>query len=107
MKLWILRNRKPEPATSMLQWADHFEGAGHQVARDTIALPGGGTADVSTVFIGIDHHHGMRPHAPPKLFESMVFGGPLDLERYLWETWEQAEAGHKALVANVKAALTR
>lgn len=62
-----------------------------------------GAARISTVFLALDHnfHRG-----PPVLFESLVFwdGHPLDEKCERYETWEQAEAGHAAMVERVKAA---
>ena len=54
---------------------------------------------VSTVFLGIDHQH---DDGPPHLFETLVFGGPMDdaMERY--STWADAEAGHVAMVERVR-----
>jgi hypothetical protein len=46
---------------------------------------------VSTVFLGIDHGFGDRP----LWFETMIFGGPHDEYQERYETYEQAEEGHK------------
>ena len=54
---------------------------------------------VSTVFLGIDHNFGGK--GKPILFETMVFGkGDLVPDNWMarYCTWEQAEAGHKAIV---------
>jgi len=51
---------------------------------------------VSTVFIGLDHR--FFGDGPPLLFESMVFGGPLDGEQFRYPTWDAAAAGHALLV---------
>ena len=59
---------------------------------------------VSTVFIGIDH---AWLGGPPQLFETMVFGGPLDREQFRCSTWEQAEAMHEAVCARIRAALSK
>ena len=50
---------------------------------------------VSTVFLGLDHSFG---EGPPLLFETMVFGGDMDQEEDRYTTYDQAEAGHKAMV---------
>jgi len=58
---------------------------------------------VSTVFLGIDHN--WYPTGPPVLFETMVFGeGALmsDLWTARYCTWEEAEAGHEAVVYKLK-----
>jgi len=65
------------------------------VAKDQI-----GEVCVSTVFLGIDDSFGS---GPPILFESMVFGGRYDEDMDRYETWEEAEAGHRAMVEKVKA----
>ena len=51
------------------------------------------------VFLGLDHSFGS---GPPLLFETMVFGGPLDEEMDRYTTWDEAEAGHKAMVKRVQ-----
>jgi hypothetical protein len=62
-------------------------------------LPG---ASVSTVFLEIDHN--FSPEGPPILFETMVFGGPLDGEQERYVTWDEAVEGHKAMVKRVEEA---
>ncbi len=57
---------------------------------------------VSTVFLGLDHGYG---NGPPVLFESMVFGGECDGGCWRYCTWDKAEAGHKRIVARLKAGL--
>ena len=54
-----------------------------------------GDADVSTVWLGVDHQFG---DGPPLIFETMIFGGPHDqfCERY--STKKQAADGHKRIV---------
>jgi hypothetical protein len=57
---------------------------------------------VSTVFLGLDHSWG---HGPRQIFETMVFGGPLDQQCVRYATWAQAEAGHDQMVARILARL--
>lgn len=57
---------------------------------------------ISTVFLGLDHRWS---GGPPLLFETMVFNGPLSEEQDRYTTWEQAVAGHKAMVERVKQAM--
>jgi hypothetical protein len=47
---------------------------------------------VSTVFLSADHN--FSGEGPPVLFETMVFGGPLDQEQERYTTWAAATAGH-------------
>jgi hypothetical protein len=56
-----------------------------------------GGVSVSTIFLGVDH--GFRT---PILFETMIFGGPLDCERHSYATYDEAEAGHEAAVQAVR-----
>ena len=54
---------------------------------------------VSTVFLGLDHNY--SPFGPPVLWESLVFGGPLDGEMDRYSSRAQALAGHQALCQRV------
>lgn len=66
-------------------------------------LPGG--ARVSTVFLALDHAY--LPGGPPMLYETMVFGGPVDQtqKRYRYSTRAEAEIGHAKYVEQAKDAL--
>lgn len=51
---------------------------------------------ISTVFLGLDHNFGS---GPPLLFETMCFdGNDTEVNCIRYETWEQAEWGHKEIV---------
>lgn len=96
MTHYILKDRKAVPA-DLMTWARMLEsGESRNVANTMI-----GGIRVSTVFLGLDHSFG---GGPPLLFETMVFGGPLDQDQDRYTTWEQAEAGHAAMCKRVKAA---
>lgn len=96
MKYYILRNRKPVTVDDPLEWARRFANmAERRVAEDVIKQPEHDPVRVSTVFLGIDHN--WSDEGPPLLFETMVFGGPLDQTMYRYSTWEEAVAGHKLL----------
>jgi hypothetical protein len=56
---------------------------------------------ISTVFLGVDHSHG---RALPLVFETLVFGGALDQEMVRYTVYDEAEAGHAAMVARVREA---
>lgn len=56
---------------------------------------------VSTVFLGLDHS--FMPGAPV-VFETMVFGGTHDGDQERYHTWDEAQAGHDAIVARVQGA---
>jgi hypothetical protein len=91
---------EPEPC-SMGEWAFAFELQNRIVAVTEI-----GPIKISTVFLGLDHS--FTPDGPPKLWETMVFGGPHDQE---WMdrcagSREQAEAMHAEMVKRVDSSLT-
>lgn len=66
-----------------------------RVGRDEI-----GDTLISTVFLGLDH--AWHPGGRPLVFETMVFGGPLNGEMDRYTTWDRAEDGHKAIVERVR-----
>lgn len=91
---YILVDKKPKRCNDLMEWARWFEKGdeARRVAHDVV-----NGVSVSTVFLGLDHQYG---GGPPLLFETMEFGQQ-DMERY--STWEEAEAGHRAMVERVKA----
>jgi hypothetical protein len=60
---------------------------------DQTVLPNG--SRVSTVFLGGLMVFNDRP---PRLFETMIFGGPQSGYQRTYETWEQAVRGHEAAI---------
>jgi hypothetical protein len=94
---WILRGHQPVPAKDVLEWGEFFEDmTKRRVAEDTIEQPGSDPVRVSTVFLGIDHN--WSDNGLPLLFESMVFGGPLNELMVRYSTWNEAIAGHAVLL---------
>lgn len=87
-----LVGREPIPVT-LREWSDWFERSAteRRVAFDDVAEG----VTVSTVFLGMDHQYG---NGPPLLFETMVFGGPLDGEMGRCSTYDQAEQQHADIV---------
>ena len=57
---------------------------------------------VSTVFIGINMN--WRATGDPILFETMIFGGPLDSEQWRYATYAEAERGHDHAVTQARIA---
>ena len=57
-----------------------------------------GAVEVSTVSLEFDHQYG---DGPPLLFETMVFGGPMDGSQWRYATLEEAEKGHCAIMGLV------
>lgn len=89
---WMLDGHTPVPAPSLMEWARWYETADRRVARTRI-----GEAEVSTVFLGLNHN--FEHSGRPVLFETMVFGGPWDEHQWRYSTWEEAEEGHAGIVA--------
>lgn len=76
----------------VLEWARWFEVRDNRRVALTKARFG---ATVSTVFLGIDHNWG---DGPPLIFETMVFGGPMDENQVRYSTYEEALRGHDLMV---------
>lgn len=98
---YILDGHRAIPVDDLFDWAHWLETADRRVALTKISS----NVKVSTVFLGLDHNWGLA--GPPAIFETMVFGGPMDQEQDRYSTWEQAEAGHEAMVAKVRACAAR
>ena len=92
---YILDENRQPVKVDLMQWAGWFSKDRH-VAKTEV-----GDAEVSTVFLGLDHQYG---DGPPLIFETLVFGGPLDQEMERYSTWEEAERGHADMVLRVTAA---
>ncbi len=88
---YILQGRKMVPAT-LEEWGRWLQEPDAKRVGLT-HLDGG--VKVSTVFLGIDHGYG---HGPAMWFETMIFGGDHDGFQDRYTTYEQAEAGHAAVV---------
>src|SRR2546429_40074 len=78
-----------------------------------VALTKGDGWEVSTVFLALDHWMGPPDRVDahiPLLFETMVFrdemgaglGAPIPEWQERYATWEEAAAGHEAMVAQVR-----
>ena len=96
MNNYILNDQgKPVLEPNILRWARWYESADRRVAWSDISQG----VHVSTVFLGIDHNFG---GGPPLLYETMVFGGPMDQHQERYTTREEAVAGHEEVVRRVK-----
>lgn len=87
-------DRNPVECHDILVWGRWLETADRKVAHSTV-----GDIRISTVFLGLDHN--FYNDGPPMLFDTMVFGGKLDKEMGRYSTWNEAERGHKKMVAKV------
>lgn len=95
MTHYVLKGKEAVPADTM-EWARWYEKADRRVDRTEV-----GNVTVSTVFLGLNHQFG---DGPPLIFETLVFGGELDQEMDRYSTWDEAEAGHKAMIQRVREA---
>ena len=92
-------DNRPVPMPDLLTWGRWLEGFRRHVAWTQVTSE----ITVSTIFLGLDHRH--SGEGPPILFESMVFGGPLAREMCRYVSWDDAETGHKMIVARCRAAI--
>jgi hypothetical protein len=84
-------------AVDEMTWAKRFKDD-RRVASTAI----NDKCSVSTVFLGLDHNFSGK--GDPLLFETMIFGGPLDEHQRRYATWDQAERGHAEAVAEARKA---
>jgi|SRR5882724_11404959 len=95
LRHYILEGHKAVLLDDLLGWARWFETAELHVAHTQVTP----NIRVSTVFLGVDHN--FAGLGCPIIFETMVFGGPLDGEQERYSTWEEAESGHEAMLKRV------
>lgn len=94
-------NQAGQPIT-VAEWSLAFEDFDARRVRFDTVHGAGEAVDVSTVWVGLDHQFG---DGPPLIFESLVFGGPLDGAGLRYATRDEAIEGHAALVGEVRQAL--
>jgi hypothetical protein len=87
MSLYFDRQGRP---ITMEQWV-----AGMGTDRHVGLTDLGPLGQVSTVWLGLNHGWGA---GPPLIFETMVFGGPLDEYQERYATEEEASTGHDFIV---------
>ncbi len=91
---YILVDKVPVAEPDLFAWGRWLESGDRKVASTMI-----GDTRISTVFLGLDYN--FHQDGPPILFETMVFGGPMDEEMDRYSTWEEAEQGHNETVRRV------
>lgn len=91
---YILDGKTPVLEPDLHKWGEWYETA-NRVVRQAIL----GDVRLSTVFLGLDYQW---MDGPPLLFETMIFGGPRDQETHRYSTWDEAEAGHKKLLEELR-----
>ena len=91
-----LEGKQPRLADDFADWALWFETSNRRVAFTQARY-----VSISTVFLGTDQS--LLPGDPPVLFETKVFGGALDGDVRRYGTWDEAERGHREIVARIEA----
>ena len=86
-------------AVDLMTWANWLATADRQIGDDQI-----GPVRVSTVFLGINHNF---RGGDPILFETMIFGGPLNDEQWRYATYAEAERGHQEAITQAKIAAAK
>ena len=90
-------NHEPRAAT-LQEWSAMFERSFDETRR--VKSTNLGDIHVSTVFLGMDHN--WSGEGGPVLFETMVFRGDFDEHMWRWRTWDEAVAGHDAIVTAIE-----
>lgn len=100
-RLYVLDKNKRLRRATTKQWMRWFVQSGGSVRIGMTRISP--RVGVSTVFLGIDRRLfgiGRRP----LVYETMIFGGPLNGEQGRYSSWDDAEAGHRAAVRKARAA---
>lgn len=103
MGLYILRDGMPVHEPDTLEWAKWYETSRSEriVEQTYLSIGGGREVKISTIFLALDHCY---DDGPPILWETMIFGGPMDGNMWRYTTRAEAEAGHLDAVAAAKKA---
>jgi hypothetical protein len=103
MTMYMLdEHGEPVPVDDIEIWGRWWQQANRIVAQDKDEAAGAAGVMVSTVFLGLDHN--FSTSGPPVLWETLVFGGPLDGEMDRYTSRAAALAGHQAMCRRVSEA---
>ena len=91
-KHYILQDREPIEEPNLLTWARWYEMTDRTIKETTLSQE----VRVLTVFLGFDYRFGRG--GPPLLFETVVFGGEHNGKQRCYSAWDEAVAGHDAVV---------
>lgn len=99
---YILDSKTPVPEADPLAWQTWMSAAQGDGRRIVAQSQISRRVNISTVFVGLDQGPAGSPGFDrPALFESAVFeDGQIAQTRY-YADWQEAEAGHAALVASL------
>lgn len=88
-------NNNPIPENDLLKWAEWMEGYRRPVGTDTFTK-NGIEYGVSTIFLGTMSFFGST------LFETLIEDSEGNHNIYRYETWAEAEEGHKEWVRKLQ-----
>jgi hypothetical protein len=92
------------PVGDMMDWVNWCSEVGDEASRRVAYDEIADGVYVSTIFLGLDHRMSFKHQGPPIVFETLVSTDYLREEtRYC--TWDEALAGHQAIVAALRARL--
>jgi len=95
LRHWKLNDKnEPEEVIGLLKWAESPRS--HVRVAETVE----GDAHISTVFIGLEDFFTGSP-----IFETMIFGGPLDMYQERCGTWAESVEQHALAVERHKHAI--
>jgi hypothetical protein len=100
LKHYVLDAEHHVVEVDVMTWAMWFETIGNRTIGYTEVTS---EIHVSTVFLGIDHRH--WGDGPPILFETLIFGGPLNGQGMRYASYDDAETGHKTFVRKAREAI--
>jgi hypothetical protein len=100
LKYYILDAENRVIETDLITWGMWFENLNNRIVGYTEITS---EITVSTIFIGIDHR--IYGNGPPLLFETIIFGGPLDEHQWRYASYDDAQTGHAAAVRRARAAI--
>jgi hypothetical protein len=96
-RYYILDSENKPVPVDLHTWGETF---GNFTSRNVGLTQVTSQVTVSTVFLGLDHR--LIGEGPPLLFETMIFGGPLDQQMWRYSSWDDAEVGHKLAVEKAR-----
>lgn len=85
--------KTPIPCNDTMEWAKWFEENDRRIARTEVD-----DIVISTVFLALDH----ALYGKPELFETMIFGGPMDQECWRYSDYYEAFSGHRSVVEMIQ-----
>jgi len=104
LRCYVLDDQGNPVPCDVLTWGRWMEAADtyrlRTIAKDRDEGPGADPVEVSTVFLGLDHNY--RGSGPPVLWETLVFGGPLDGTQRRYDSRDAALRGHQAICRLVR-----